>query len=266
MHLFDNALPYVGEQVLRHGDATAQDYRKLQSRLHLQRNVLVQPSSYGRDHRVLLAGLRELGSTARGVAVIDSSATRVELEELQAAGVVGVRFNLVQAGATNEDMLEDVARLVQPFGWHIQVHAHAQDLLRLGQRLVALPVPVVIDHYARLNVKPNRSSEIAALMSWLLDSQKVWLKLSAPYIAAPDSLAYEELGDWVRQLAYRHLNRLVWGSDWPHVTEPSHAKPDDAVLMGLLARWFSEDEIHCVLIDNPTRLYGFKSDPDVILR
>lgn len=265
MHLFDNTMPYANERVLTHGDATPQDYRKLQHRLHLQRNVLVQPSSYGRDHRVLLAGLRELGATARGVAVIDPSATRVELEELHAAGVVGVRFNLVQAGATTEAMLEDVAQLVEPFGWHVQVHAHPQDLLKMGQRLLALPVPVVIDHYARLNVEPGRSREIAALMSELLASKKVWLKLSAPYIADPASTAYEDLEDWVRQLAHQHLDRLLWGSDWPHVTEPGDAKPDDAVLMNLLARWLLEDEIHTVLVDNPTRLYGFEreiSTPD----
>lgn len=260
MHLFDNALPFAGEGVLKHGDATPQDYRALQRRLHLQRNVLVQPSSYGRDHRVLLAGLRALGPSARGVAVIDPSATRAELEELHAAGVVGVRFNLVQAGATHESMLEDVARLVQPFGWHIQVHAHPQDLLRLSQRLVALPVPVVIDHYARFHVEPEHAGAIAARMSWLLGSRRVWLKLSAPYIADPRSSTHEGLGDWVRQLAHRHLDRLVWGSDWPHVTEPSDAKPDDAVLMDLLASWLSEDEIQRVLVDNPARLYGFEPD------
>jgi D-galactarolactone isomerase len=32
------------------------------------------------------------------------------------------------------------------------------------------------------------------------------------------------------------LERLIWGSDWPHPTEKD-SKPDDAVLFGLLAEW-----------------------------
>ena len=259
MHLFDNAMPFVGLGALTHEDASPDDYRKLQRRLNLQRNVIVQPSSYGRDHRVMLAGLRALGPSARGVAVIDPGATRAELEELNQAGVAGVRFNLVQSGATREDMLETVARMIMPFGWHIQIHVHPVDLLRLASRLVALPVPVVIDHHARLNVDPERSREIAALLSWMLASGKVWLKLSAPYIASPDSQAYEDLDNTVRKLVHRYFDRMVWGTDWPHVTEPLNAKPDDAVLMNLLARWLSKTEMRSVLVDNPAALYAFGS-------
>lgn len=75
------------------------------------------------------------------------------------------------------------------------------------------------------------------------------------YIASPDSKAYEDLDGFVRHLAGDRLDRLVWGTDWPHVTESS--KPDDAVLINLLARWLSEDEIRLVLVENAARLYRF---------
>jgi len=60
--------------MLKHGDATPEDHRKLQYRLCPDRNVPVQTSRYGRDHRVLLAGLRALGPSARGAAVVDPPA------------------------------------------------------------------------------------------------------------------------------------------------------------------------------------------------
>jgi len=255
MHLFDTALPFANEDVLKHEDATVDDYRRLQRRLHLERNVLVQPSGYGRDHRVLLAGLRALGRNARGVAVIDPSANQAELEELQEAGVVGARFNLVQAGATNEGMLEEVGEMIRPFGWHLQVHAHPIDLLRLADRLVALPVPVVIDHFARMSAEPAATGAIVSLMPRLLATGKVWLKLSAPYVASPASRAYEDLDAFVRRLADARPDRLLWGTDWPHVTEAK--KPDDAVLINLLTRWFAEKQLNAVLVENPAHLYKF---------
>ncbi len=255
MHVFDSRLPFAPGRVLKHSDASMDDYRLLQERLGLERHVIVQPSGYGRDHRVLLGSLRASRGRAKGIAVIDPSATAEELEVLRANGVVGVRFNLVQAGATDESMLEDVARLIQPLGWHIQLHLPTADLARLEERLLALPVPIVLDHFARVHVDAPVANHAEATAWRLLRSGKVWLKLSAPYIASPRSSAYEDLDVFVRRLADSHLDRLLWGTDWPHVTESR--KPDDAVLMNLLGRWLSQDEIRQVLVANPAMRYGF---------
>jgi predicted TIM-barrel fold metal-dependent hydrolase len=49
---------------------------------------------------------------------------------------------------------------------------------------------------------------------------------------------------------------LVWGSDWPHPTEAM--KPDDAVLLDLLALWVPDEATrHRILVENPEILYGF---------
>jgi D-galactarolactone isomerase len=53
----------------------------------------------------------------------------------------------------------------------------------------------------------------------------------------------------------------VWGSDWPHPTEPADRKPNDAVLFDLLAEWAPDERVrHAILVDNPARLYGFSSE------
>ena len=50
--------------------------------------------------------------------------------------------------------------------------------------------------------------------------------------------------------------RLVWGSDWPHVTELH--KPDDAALFDLLTVWpGGEAERDRILVDDLAKLYGF---------
>jgi predicted TIM-barrel fold metal-dependent hydrolase len=52
--------------------------------------------------------------------------------------------------------------------------------------------------------------------------------------------------------------RLVWGSDWPHPTESSAHKPDDAVLFDLLTDWVPDEATRRrILVDNPQALYGF---------
>ncbi len=258
MHLFDTRLPFAAGAPLVHGDASGDDYRRLQQRLGLTRNVIVQPSSYGRDHRVLLAGLRALGPAARGIAVIAPDVPEEELSALQAAGVVGVRFNLVQHGATDDSMLEAVTRRIQHLGWHIQLHLHTRDLLRLASRLAALPVPIVLDHFARVNADTALASQVAEQVERLLDTGRAWLKLSAPYIASLDAPAYANLDAFVQKLLQRHPDRLVWGSDWPHVTEAD--KPDDAQLLSLLALWAPDEDLRKrLLVDNPQRLYGFRS-------
>lgn len=97
-----------------------------------------------------------LTQSADGFPASRRSAT-VYLRALAETRVVGVGFNLVQACATHERMLEDAALLVLPLGWHIQVHARACTLIDLADRMAWLPVPVVIDHYAHLSTDPDLS-------------------------------------------------------------------------------------------------------------
>ena len=256
MHLFDTRLPFAAGAGLTHGDASPDEYRALQRRLGLTRNVIVQPSSYGRDHRVLRAGLRAFGAQVRGVAVVGPDVDDAELSELHAAGVLGTRFNLVQHGATGEAMLEAVAQRIRPLGWHVQVHLHPADLLRWSDRLVSLPVPVVIDHFARVHADPELAQRVQTCVDDLLATGRVWLKLSAPYIACGGDAPPDALGPFVRGLVQRHPDRLLWGTDWPHVTE-AH-KPDDARLMNLLAAWLPDAGARQrILVDNPHVLYRF---------
>ena len=44
---------------------------------------------------------------------------------------------------------------------------------------------------------------------------------------------------------------MVWGSDWPHPSEPPEYKPDDAVLFDLLAVWAPDNGTrHRILVEN----------------
>src|SRR3984957_18699245 len=117
MHIYDSRFPVAPTAKLRPGNATVDDYRRLQKRLGTTRNVVVTPSTYGTDNSCTLDAMAKLSLSARCVAVVDTSVTDSELKRLNDLGVRGIRFNLVQSGATTIDMLEPLSRRVDHFGW-----------------------------------------------------------------------------------------------------------------------------------------------------
>jgi len=61
------------------------------------------------------------------------------------------------------------------------------------------------------------------------------------------------------QAFVRHApQRLVWGSDWPHVNMNDRAMPNDGDLLDLLAEWVPDETLrHRILAENARALYGF---------
>jgi len=97
-HIHDHRFPWAPEATLKAGNATVAGYEKLQQRLGTTRNVIIQPSGYGVDNRLLIESIAKFNGQARGIAVVKTNVTQHELDELDRGGVRGVRFNLAQGG------------------------------------------------------------------------------------------------------------------------------------------------------------------------
>lgn len=257
-HIYDSRFPVDPKSALRPADASVADYRLLQKRLGTTRNVIVQPSTYGVDNRGLIQALKEFGkSTTRGIAVVNSSVSDAELAELDAAGVKGIRFNLSQpGGAATPEMMLPLAKRIGPMGWHIQVVATPEQIVDNVAIWHQLPCPVVFDHMGHvMDVKHPAMQLIVDLMQ----QGKAWVKLSGAYILSKvGAPSYSDRIDVARTLVSAAPMQVVWGSDWPHPTSRIDNKPDDAILMDLLAVWAGNDAlIKQILVNNPQRLYGF---------
>lgn len=190
--------------------------------------------------------------------MVDSGVSDAELAKLERVGVVGIRFNQVQRGATSMEMFDVLTPRVSELGWHVQLHLMPSELIHQAPRLAAAKVPVVLDHYARLCTSPELIDETWQALSGLLASGKTWLKLSAPYLATqPNDPAFGQLFEFTQRLIRDHGDRLVWGSDWPHVTEAD--KPDDAELLSRVRRLLAEDPAaeRAIFCRNPAELYHF---------
>jgi predicted TIM-barrel fold metal-dependent hydrolase len=218
---------------------------------------VVTPSTYGTDNRVTLDAIAQIGPTARGVAVVDATVTDAELKRLNGLGIRGIRFNLVQAGATTAEMIEPLSRRVNDLGWHIQIHMKGEQIAGIEDLLLRVPSPIVFDHLGRL-AQPNALDNPGfKTISKLIDKGRTWVKLSGAYqdtkVGPP---TYSDTVAVARAYIKAAPERMVWASDWPHPTEKD--KPDDAVLFGLLAEWAPDEAMRTrILVQNPATLYGF---------
>jgi predicted TIM-barrel fold metal-dependent hydrolase len=182
MHIYDSRFPVAPNAKLRPPDATVDAYRLFQKRIGTTRNVVVTPSTYGTDNSCTLDVMAKLGATARGVAVVDTSVTDAELKRLNDLGVRGIRFNLVQSGATTVDMLEPLSKRVNGFGWHVQVHMLCDQIVETADLLQRLPSPIVFDHLARIPQPAGVDHPAFALVLKLLEKGRTWVKLSGAYM------------------------------------------------------------------------------------
>lgn len=264
MHIFDPRFAPSPHWHRQPPDAPVVTYRLLQARLGTARAVVVNPSTYGTDNRCTLDALGQLGDAARGVAVVDAAVTRAELTRLAGQRVCGLRVNFVSPqswGTTTADMLRTLADKVAPLSWHVQVFAEPEQLIAIAPVIEALPVPVVIDHLGRVDPADGPSSEALALLSEWLRSGRAWVKLSGAYMRSrAGGPGYEDTVALGQALVCAAPDRLVWGSDWPHTTEPP-GSVDDAALADLLLRWCAGDSalMDRILVHNPARLYGFET-------
>jgi D-galactarolactone isomerase len=257
MHIYDAKYPVAPTATLKPADAVVADYKLLQQRIGTSRNVIVTPSTYGTDNRVTLDAMAQIGASARGVAVVDTTVTDAELKRMNGLGVRGIRFNLVQSGATTAEMIEPLARRVNDLGWHIQIHMKGEQIAAIEDLLLRVASPMVFDHLGRL-AQPNALDSAGfKTISRLIDKGRTWVKLSGAYadskIGPP---SYSDTVPLARAYIKAAPERMVWASDWPHPTEKD--KPNDATLLDLLAEW-APDEVtrRHILVQNPAVLYGF---------
>jgi predicted TIM-barrel fold metal-dependent hydrolase len=258
-HVYDGKFPIAPTATLKPGDAKAADYKLLQKRIGTTRSVVVQPSTYGTDNSCTLDGMAQLGPTSRGVAVVDTSVTDAELKRLHDLGIRGIRFNLVQAGATTVEMLEPLSKRVNDLGWHVQIHQTGDGIVKMEDVLQKVASPIVFDHMGRIPKDVGTAHPAFAVISKLIDKGKTWVKISGAYmdtkVGPPTYADSTRLAQAFVKLAPQ---RMVWGSDWPHPTQKDDDKPNDAILADLLLEWAPDEATrNRILVDNPATLYGF---------
>ena len=264
--------PQVAERTYLADVATLKQLERVSAARAIRRFVIVQPSFYGTDNRMLLEGLDALAGRGRGVAVISPETTSARtLSAMAAQGVRGLRLNLYSPLRETSSLAARFAAVAGPAyeqNWHIEVITPIKLLAENSALLRSSRVPVVIDHYGLYGAtKPGQSEGIALLA--LLAQPHVWIKLSAPYRVSSDPLAVKPDAVWLAALLAAALDRCLWGSDWPHTPPHDQHRGGSAVVPyrslryetlvdEFIAATGSEHLAEHILSDNPARLYGFE--------
>lgn len=268
-HVFGPAERYaVGgvNETLRYTPPLAplSNYLALARHLGIERFVFVQPSAYGRDNSCLLDAMRAVGTVhCRGIVDVDDNAPDALLAELDALGVRGVRINVSPVKPPepgfSETMRPRIERLdarCAELGWHLDFLAPGWLTEELMPVLAKMKCPYSLAHMGMFKAEVGPAQPgFAKLLDILRHGDgRCWVKLTGTYrMATPPT--YADAVPMARALVDTAPDRLIWGSDYPHLSFAD--KVGSVQLFNLLAGWAGESERRKILVDNPAALFGF---------
>ena len=158
-----------------------------------------------------------LGPSARGIGMVDAEVSDAELRRLTRGGVRGARFLMVPGGMLSWHELEPLAARIQQVGWHVNLQLDGHELAERADLIARLPGQIIIDHLGMFGRPVSLDHPSVLALLHLLESGRVWVKLSAPYAGGGmGGPPYPAAGVLARALVHHAPERLMWGSNWPH--------------------------------------------------
>lgn len=243
-------------------DAGPEQLFALRDHLGFAKNVIVQASCHGTDNAATLHAIAAAQGKARGVAVVDPAITEDDLAYLHAGGMRGIRFNFLKRlvdNAPKDKFLEVASRL--PAGWHVVIYFEADILEELRPFMDAIPVPIVVDHMGRPDVRQGPDgADMKAFRRFLESRDDIWFKPTCPdrldaIKEGGQGDPWNAFADAVAPLVADYQDRVIWGTDWPHPNMTDEI-PDDGHIVDMIPRIAPTAELQQkLLVTNPERLY-----------
>jgi predicted TIM-barrel fold metal-dependent hydrolase len=246
--------------------ATWQVAQKLHATLGIQRGVIVQATTYGADHTVVLDALDGLnaGGPRRYMACANAAVLTERddayLQKLHDAGVRGARFTRGGLGIslTPAEQARAFAR-VKELGWYVKVQPEPDGIAAQLATFESLDVPVLLDHMGRADPARGDADPSLARILDLSGRGNFWVMLSLSEKISKTGPPWDDVVPLAQRLIDAAPDRCVWGSDWPHpvsVRQP----PNEGALLELLYRFVPDAATRRkVLVDNPARFFGFET-------
>ncbi len=255
-----NRFPLPGDRSFTPNEASETALRRLHNHLGFDRAVIVQSQGHGFDHRPLLDALETGRGRYRGVALLRPETSAEEIRSYGAAGVCGVRFSVMAhlGGKPDLDKVRQTIARVEPLGWHVAIHVAGNGLVELEDFIRSIPAPVVIDHMARPDIAEGLDGPVMTALCSLLDTGTIWVKLSGADRLSKGAAPFSDVAPFASRLLAHAPERVLWGSDWPHVNLHG-PMPDDGDLVDLVSTIGTREQLVRLFVDNPAEFFGFQT-------
>jgi len=261
-HVFDPArFPYATDTRYRPAGAeigTPAQIVRVFDAYGVRHALIVGPNSgYNLDNRCLLDTLARNAHRFKGVAVVRNHATRAELEELKAVGIIGCALNPALYGV---EFYADIAGLLQNLAaldLFVQVQVQDDQLLSLLPALERSDVRILIDHCGRPDPDAGVDQPGFRALLELGRSGRAFVKLSGHVKYSRQPYPYADTRPYVDALIDAFtLDACVWGSDWPFLRVPERI--DYGPLLKLVEVLLPDGvDRRKLLWDTPRQLFGF---------
>ncbi|MBJ7537259.1 amidohydrolase family protein [Marinomonas transparens] len=257
IHVYDAQYPSLpGGPNIPVDAANVADYLKVQAWLGLEKVVITQSNAYQTDNTVLLKALDVLGDKARGIVVVTTETNDATIQNWHERGARGARIMELNGAVRLKDLLEVNAK-IRLFDWSCIVQFNGCEMLERAPLLEKIQGDYVIDHHAKFlpPVSPD-SKEFSQLLR-LIDKGNCYYKIGACYeSSATGGPQYEDLAEHSRRIIKHAPERVIWGSNWPHVSGTPEQAPNDVELLDTIMSWIPDESARqAIFVDNPNRLY-----------
>jgi 2-pyrone-4,6-dicarboxylate lactonase len=201
---------------------------------------------------------RQVASGARLSAAICIKNLQGGLRRLTGPRVRGARISRAGLGITltPAEQARALAR-VKELGWYVKVQPEPSGLAEQRAAFEGLDVPVPMDHMGRVDVTAGDADPGLARVLELLRRDNVWVMLSLSEKISKTGFPWDDVVPLARRLIETAPERCFWGSDWPHPVSVKQP-PNEGALMELRYRFAPDPATrHKILVDNPSRFFGF---------
>jgi predicted TIM-barrel fold metal-dependent hydrolase len=241
-------------------DISAALFRQVLTEHQVERAVLVQPVYPGEDNSLVADAAARDPEVFAAVCVVDprkpDAAERLAYWVTD-RGCRGLRLRPKVAGeercfgdASTFPLWQEAERLEIAVNLLCNFE-HLLAAAQLAERFA--DVPIIIDHLAHPRL-PTTAGRLAPLLR-LAQFPRVYVKATGYYYFSAEAYPYRDCLDVVRAVYDRFgADRLLWGSDFPHVTQ----RMGYTAALAMIAEqftWLSADERQRILGQNALRLY-----------
>lgn len=261
-HVFGpfSAYPPLRPSVYALPDASPLIHAQARAALGVHYGILTQPAPYADDPSAMLHAIAQSRGALRAVAVATPDITDDMLARWKAGGIVGLRFTEMRApngerypGSVGFDALEALAPRLRALRMHGQLWGSDADFAAWLPRLLALDLPLVIDHMGSPDTALGIDQPGFAAILQALGSGRLWVKLVLSRVSR-QAPTFADARPFHDALVSAEPGRMLWGSDWPFVR--MNPAPDAATMLERFLDWVPDEATRrAILVDNPAALY-----------